>query len=97
MEKLFYKKSTATIFVAAILVLVLLVCMLLVTLTQMSSLKARADALVELIEEAKHDEEKQRQLIEEIQSNDYVRRWAEEHDRISDEDIIWINELTSSK
>ena len=90
MERIFYKKSTAAIFVAAILVLVLLVCMLLVTLTQMSSLNARVERLQTLIDEAKEKNEVTKELLEYLQSDDYVRKWAEEHERINQDDISWL-------
>ena len=97
MERLFYKKWTSAIFVAAILILVLLLCMLLVTLTQMSSLKTRADALVELIERAKQGEEEAQRRLDEMGSDDYVIRWAVEHGRINEDDISWINSSESKK
>ena len=90
MERLFYRKTTAAIFVAAILILVLLLCMLLVTLTQMSSLNARAEELNNLIQQAKADETKMQELLEYMKSNEYVKEWAEKHDRISEEDISWV-------
>ena len=97
MERIFYKKWTAAIFVALILVVVLLTCMLLVLLTQMSSLNERADTFVELIKEARKDEEKQRELIEYMKTNEYVKEWAEKHNLIDGDDVTWIEELTSSK
>ena len=90
MERIFYRKWTAAIFIAAILVVVLLLCMLLVTLTQMSSLNARAEELVNLIHEAQQDETKLQQLLEYMKSNDYVREWAEKNDRISEDDLSWV-------
>lgn len=81
----------------AILLVVVLMCMLLVNLTQMSSLRARADELVKLIEEAKHDVQKQQELLEYMQSNEYVKEWAEQNDLISGEDVSWINGLSSQK
>ncbi|MCH5153257.1 MAG: hypothetical protein J1F68_04800 [Clostridiales bacterium] len=95
MERIFYRKSTAAIFVAAILILVLLLCMLLVTLTQMSSLNARAKEMAELIQEARNDETKLQELLEYMQTNDYVRKWAEAHERISEDDISWVEKKLS--
>lgn len=79
-------------FVAAILVVVLLLCMLLVTLTQWSSLNARADALAKEIEKARQEGVVTKELWERMQQEDWIRQWAEDHDRISKEDIIWVND-----
>ena len=95
MGRLFYKKSTAAIFVAAVLILVLLLCMLLVTLTQMSSLNARAEKLQALIDEAKEQGQITQELLDYMESNEYVKEWAEKHDRISEEDISWVEKKLS--
>ena len=92
MERVFYRKWTAAIFVAAILIVVLLLCMLLVTLTQWSSLNARADALVQEIQKAKEEGRVTQELWDRMQKDDWIRQWAEDHDRISKEDIIWVQE-----
>ena len=92
MERLFYRKSTAAIVIAAILVLVLLVCMLLVTLTQMSSLNARAEELAAKIKEANADITKRKELLKEMEGNEWLIKWAEEHGLISQDDIYWVDE-----
>ncbi len=92
MNKIFYKKSTSIVFVAAMLVLVLLLCMLLVTLTQLTSLRQRADKLNAMIEEAIDNVQKTKELIEYLQTDDYVRKWAEDHNRIDGDNITWLND-----
>ena len=74
------------------LILVLLVCMLLVTLMQMSSLKQRAEKLNEMIAAARQDEQKLQELIDYLKTDDYVREWAENHNRINSDDITWLND-----
>ena len=92
MSRIFYRKSTSIAFVAAMLILVLLVCMLLVTLMQMSSLKQRAEKLNEMIAAARQDEQKLQELIDYLKTDDYVREWAENHNRINSDDITWLND-----
>lgn len=92
MDRIFYKKTTAILFVTAILVLLILVCMLLVSLTQLAALNERVNELTTLIERAKVDVDAKKELLEYMRSNDYVRKWAEEHDRISGDDIQWLND-----
>lgn len=72
------------------MILVLLVCMLLVSLTQMTSLKQRQAKLTTLIEQAKQDEAKLQELNEYLQSDEYVRDWAEKNDRIEKDEDTWI-------
>lgn len=95
MERIFYKKWTAIMFVAAILVLVLLVCMLLVTLTQMSSLNARAEELNQMIQQAKQNEDDLQKLLDYMNENEYVKEWAEQHDRVKQDDITWLEDRLS--
>ncbi len=97
MNKMFYKRSTAILFVALTLILVLLVCMLLVTLMQMSSLNARADKLNQLIEAAKEDESRLNELKEYLQSDEYVKKWAVENGRVQQEDIVWVEQHISQQ
>ncbi len=96
MTKLFYKKSTSILVIAAILVLVLLALILLVTLMQMSSLSQRAEKLAELIAKAQEDEANLQELIDYLETDDYVRKWAEENNRIKGDDIIWLEEKIPS-
>ena len=92
MGRLFYRKSTAAIMVAAILILVLLLCMLLVTLTQMSSLNARAEELAAKIKAANADITKREETLKEMEGNDWLIKWAEDHGLISEDDITWVPE-----
>ena len=79
-------------FVAALLVILLLTCILLVFLTQMSSLKAQEDVLIERIQQARNDKEAYEKLLQDRDTIDYVRKWAEEHGKISDEDVQWLKD-----
>ena len=91
MELIFHRKATSIAFVAATLVLLMLVCMLLVFLTQLSSLNAQADALVEKIQQAREDVEAKNELLEDRDKLEYIIKWAEEHGRISSDDVKWLN------
>lgn len=97
MMKIFYKKWSAAMFVAAVLIVVLLLCMLLVTLTQLASLNNRAKEMERLIHQAQNNEIELEELIRYMESNEYVQKWAEENDRISDKDISWVRDKLSSK
>lgn len=97
MEKIFYKKWTAIMFVAAILILVLLVCMLLTSLAQMSATKERIATFERLLEQAEQGLIEREQMLEYLLSDDYVREWAEEHDRVKQSDITWLEEKLSQK
>ena len=91
MQLIFHRKTTSILFVTSILVVLILVCMLLVSLTQLSSLNAQAEALHEWIQQAQNDVDAKNELLEYMQSNDYVRKWAEANGRISDEDVQWLD------
>ena len=90
MERIFYKKSTAAIFVAAILLVVLLLCLLLVNLVQLQEAKERIARFEQLLKEAGDTIEERQEMLEYLQSDDYVREWAERHDRINQDDITWL-------
>ena len=92
MERIFYSKKTSIMFVVAMLVLLILVCMLLTALTQMASMRHRAEYLAELIESAKKDEQAKQELIEYMKTDDYVIKWAEQNNKIKKDDILWIQE-----
>ena len=85
MERIFYSKKTSIMFVVAML-------MLLTALTQMASMKHRAEYLAELIESAKKDEQAKQDLIEYMKTDDYVIKWAEQNNKIKKDDILWIQE-----
>ena len=97
MERIFYKKSTAILFVSAVLVVVILACMLLVTLTQMSAVKERIAKFEQLLEEAGQTIEERQEMLEYLQTDEYVRKWAEAHNKISQDDISWLESNSSSK
>ena len=90
MELIFHRKSTAILFVTAILVVLILACMLLVFLTQLAALNARVDEMQAKIEDYKQQVITKEELLEYMQSNDYVRKWAEERGKISPDDINWV-------
>ena len=90
MGMIFHRKTTSIMFVAATLVLLMLVCMLLVSLTQLSSLNARAEALKDMIQRADNDAETLRQELADREDIEYVIKWAEAHGRISQEDVQWL-------
>ena len=92
MERIFYRKTTSIMFVAALLVILMLTCILLVMLTQMSSLNARAEELADMIERAKGDITVLKQELADRQDIDYVIKWAEENGRISKEDVQWLKD-----
>ena len=79
-------------FVAALLVILLLTCILLVFLTQMSSLKAQEDVLIERIQQARNDKEAYEKLLQDRDTIDYVRKWAEKRGKISKEDVQWLKD-----
>ena len=90
MERIFYKKSTATLVIAAILILVVLICALLTTLVQMSAVKDRIANFERLLAEAGETIEERQAMLEYLQTDDYVRKWAEANGRINEEDIEWL-------
>lgn len=92
MEKLFYKKWSAILTVFAILLIVILLLVLLTGLTQLAMLDARAKRLQVLVEECKNNRDNKQALYEFQQTDEYIRKWAEEHDYISRDDILFIEE-----
>ena len=92
MDRIFYRKSTSILFVTAILVLLILVCMLLVLLTQMSSLNARVEELNEIIQRADGDVEALKKELADREDLEYVIKWAEAHNMISEKDVQWLKD-----
>ncbi len=90
MESLFYKKRTAILVIAALVILVFLLCMLLVTLTQLTSLKQASARLEEMVEDAKKDEAAKQELIEYRKTDKYVVDWAIKMGYIPDDVINYI-------
>ena len=92
MEQIFYKKSTSILFVTAILVLLILACILLAFLTQLSALHARVEEMQAKIADYNDRKITTEELLDYMQSNDYVRKWAEANGRISQDDIKWVED-----
>ena len=82
MMQIFHKKSTAILFVTAITVVLILACILLVFLTQLSALHARVEEMQAKIEDYNQQKITKEELLEYMQSNDYVRKWAEANGRM---------------
>ncbi len=94
MEQLFYRKSTAILTVAAILVLILLLCALLTFLTQYTSMAANAKQLEELANQVESGNKDKQELIDYMNSNEYVRQWAEANNLIPADTIKYIQTVT---
>ena len=92
MGLIFHRKSTSIMFVAATLVLLMLVCMLLVSLTQLSSLNAQAEALHEKIQQAETDKSVLDELLADREKIEFVIKWAEANGKISQDDVKWLND-----
>ena len=92
MEKLFYKKWSAILTVAAILLVAILLCVLLTFLTQKATLEPRIEKLKVLIEEGGKSVQENQKLLEYYKTDEYVKRWAEDHGYISPDDILFIEE-----
>lgn len=92
MMRTFRNKPISILIVAAIVLLLVLVCMLLITLAQMSSLNQSAERLQAQIEAAEGKKVDLEELKQFMQTDEYVKRWAENNGRMSSEDILWIAE-----
>lgn len=90
MIRTFRNKKLSVLIVAAIALLLVLVCMLLITLAQMSSLDQNAKWLQAEIEAKCQQKVDLEALKEYMQSDEYVKLWAENNDRMSQNDILWI-------
>lgn len=91
--RLFYKKSTSILAVAAIIVLIFLLCMLLIVLTQLNSLKQTSEKLQALVDAAKSDENAKQELIEYRKTDKYVIEWAAQIGLIPEDVINFIQNL----
>ncbi len=91
--RVFYRKRTSILVVAAIVVLVFLFCMLLITLTQLTSLKQKSERLVELVNLAEQDEEAKQELIAYRETDKYVIDWAISMGLIPEDTINFIKNL----
>lgn len=90
--KIFYKKSTAIVFIAAMLVLVLLICMLLVSLTQMASVRQQAKNLRQMVENGEATKTQLQDDLEKKKTIEYIEEWAAKNNYVKQEDIIWVLE-----
>ena len=90
MIRIFRSKKIAVLIVAAAVVALLLVCMLLITLSQMSSLNQSAVNLQNQIEKLNGQKIELNDLLEFMKTDEYVKRWAENNGRMSEDDILWI-------
>ncbi len=98
MIRIFRSKKIAVLIVAAAVVALLLVCMLLITLSQMSSLNQSAVNLQNQIEKLNGQKIELNDLLEFMKTDEYVKRWAENNGRMSEDDIRWIaDQLNNNK
>lgn len=89
---IFRNKAKSIVIVAAIVVALLLICMLLITLSQMSSLNQSAQKLQAQIAEQCDKQIELNKLLQFMQTDEYVKLWAENNGKMSGEDILWIVE-----
>lgn len=92
MEKVFYKKGTSILVIAAILIIVLLLCMLLTFLAQEASLKQQIEHANKLIAQAKEDIDNQKDIIEFQKTDAYIIEWAIANGYISEDDYLLIKD-----
>ena len=98
MIRIFRSKKIAVLIVSAAVVALLLVCMLLITLSQMSSLNQSAVNLQNQIEKLNGQKIELNDLLEFMKTDEYVKRWAENNGRMSEDDILWIaDQLNNNK
>ena len=98
MIRIFRSKKIAVLIVAAAVVALLLVCMLLITLSQMLSLNQSAVNLQNQIEKLNGQKIELNDLLEFMKTDEYVKRWAENNGRMSEDDILWIaDQLNNNK
>ncbi len=82
------RKLTYALLILAVL-LVLLVLILLTVLAQMSSINSELERLQQLIDNANADADATAELVEYMQSNEYICQWAEENGMILPDDLDW--------
>lgn len=93
MERLFYKKKTSILIVAATVVLIFLLCILMTFLAQLPNLNASIKTLTEMVEDAKKDEDAKQRLLEYRETNQYVIEWAIKMNMIPDDVINYIQDM----
>lgn len=96
MQRIFRNKWISALIVTAVLVPVLLACMLLVTLSQRASLNQRVATLNEMIEDAYSRQQVTDELLQYMQTDEYVMKWAQEHEMIPSEYSSWLSEQMSN-
>lgn len=79
--------------VAATVVLIFLLCILMTFLAQNSNLKATAENLKAMVEDAKRDEDAIQKLLEYRKTNAYVIEWAIKKGMIPDTVINYIQDI----
>lgn len=89
MEKLFYKKWTSVMAIAAVLVIVLLLCMLLTFLAQQSAFEQRIQMIETLKQQAEKDAETQKSIIEYKKTDAYIIEWAISQGLVSQDDYLF--------
>lgn len=89
MEKLFYKKWTSVMAIAAVLVIVLLLCMLLTFLAQQSAFDQRRQMIETLKQQAQKDVETQKSVIEYKKTDEYVIKWAISQGLVNKDDYVF--------
>ena len=94
MDRLFLKKSTSILTVVALLIVLVMLFTLLTLLTQKASLSNRAEKLKTLIEQSKTDNEAKQQLIDFMQTDEYVKNWALSNGLINSDDVSYIQQVT---
>ncbi len=94
MDRLFLKKSTSILTVVALLIVIVMLFSLLTLLTQKASLSTRAEKLKTLIEQSKSDNEAKQQLIDFMQTDEYVKNWALNNGLINSDDVSYIQQVT---
>ena len=90
MEKIFYKKGTSILVIAAILVIVLLLCMLLTFLAQQAAFDKKVEYVNKLISQAQQDAESQKKIIEYKQTDAYIIEWAISQGLVSENDYLLV-------
>lgn len=98
MPYVFRNKKISILIIAAVVLVLILVCMLLIFLSQMSSFNRNAEKLQAQIAEATNQEVELNELLQFMQTDEYVKLWAENNGRMSRDDILWIaKQLSENK
>ncbi len=87
--KIFTKRKLTYGLLILSVLLLLLVLILLTVLAQLSSINSEVDRLQELIDNAKADSSATAELLEYMESNEYICEWAEANGMISSDDLNW--------